>query len=561
MNKRDVLIMGILSLLFISCSSLKGGGDIPIAIHVNQVGYALGQEKKAVVVGYSGYFSLLREGQEVFRGSTGKKIKDAAAGEKVRQLDFSTYNEAGVYTIKLEEGTESYPFIIDEDPYRGVHLGVLKNLYFYRCGVELTPEYADIWKHPACHLKPSILLSDESVAIDVTGGWHDAGDYGKYTVPGVTAAAMMLFAYEIMPDRFDDDLNIPESGNGIPDILDEIRVELEFLLKMQDPDTGGVYHKVTTKNFGGNMMPHIERGTYYISDVSPTAAGDFAALMAMAYPFYEKLDKDFADSMKIAAMKAFRWMEDNPTYPQFKNAPDVRTGEYGDHNSDDEKFWAAVELFELTGEAHYQKTAESLYPTLGNPFALGWQDMGGFGSFSILFDQKWSDSSLKSHIQESFKASIAAYQRDSQKKGYRIGLPPESYGWGSNMTVLNKGVELVLASRLFKEDSYLINAVDHLDYILGRNPLGYSYVTGFGDKYPMNPHHRPSVSDFKKEPVPGMVVGGPNQGLQDPGAFTNIEPGTAPMKCYIDLNNSYSTNEVTIYWNAPAVFLTAALLK
>jgi endoglucanase len=149
----------------------------------------------------------------------------------------------------------------------------------------------------------------------------------------------------------------------------------------------------------------------------------------------------------------------------------------------------------------------------------------------------------------------------SMADGYMMGLM-NNYPWGSNMTVANNGVLFGMAadvaangtssSKGYTEDDFKALAEAQLDYLLGANPLGYCYVTGFGTFTPEDPHHRPS--QVAGAAMPGMLVGGPASGLEDPYAASVLADVPAAM-CYVDNVQSYSTNEVTIYWNSPLVYL------
>ena len=133
------------------------------------------------------------------------------------------------------------------------------------------------------------------------------------------------------------------------------------------------------------------------------------------------------------------------------------------------------------------------------------------------------------------------------------------FGWGSNMIVLTNAMVLCFAAKLTKETKYQTVALYQLDYIFGRNPLAISYVTGYGEHAFKQPHNRPTIVDGVEEPIPGYVSGGPNKAPCDPDALAAIPAHTAPMKCYVDDWRSYSTNEITIYWNSPLVFILSFL--
>lgn len=224
----------------------------------------------------------------MFEGKVGTAAVNKNTKTNEAAGDFTALTTPGTYKIAGDKCGESYEFTIGEGVYDEALNDAVRMLYMQRCGTELTEELAGAFAHPVCHADEAVIYGTSN-KIDVSGGWHDAGDYGRYTVSGVKAVADLLLAYQKYPDAFSDDLNIPESGNGVPDVLDEARYELEWLFKMQASD-GGVYHKVTCANFPETVMPQEEVEELIISPVSTTATGDFAAIMAMAYEVYKDVD-------------------------------------------------------------------------------------------------------------------------------------------------------------------------------------------------------------------------------------------------------------------------------
>jgi len=535
-------------------------------IQINQLGYRPQDRKVAVIDGHGGEFLLIRVGSEdeqevVFTGTTTEKpVDDGSSGARIYYADFSQVTEAGHYFLYLPGVGRSYPFRIDPGVYREAKKALLKMLYYQRCGIALEPEYAGVWRHGACHLEDAFFFTDRKKHKDTTGGWHDAGDFGKYTVPAVVTLADLLLAYELFPEAFCDSLQIPESGNGIPDLLDECSYALDWLLKMQDPATGGVYHKVSTRRFPGFIMPEADREPRYITEVSPTATSGFAAIMAAASRIYSGIDPEFAGRALAAAEKAWQWLEKNPDAPNYKNPPGMETGEYGDWNNQDERFWAAVELYRVTGKELYHNYVLRTHRANIDLTALGWQSVGGFGTVSYLFmDEGRQDQRIAKFLRGKLLSHARILASRAANDGYGLSLTGNEYYWGSNGLVMRRAMILIIAHLLSpeEEEEYIRAAQDHLHYLFGRNVLGKCYVTGFGGNPVMNPHHRPSGADNIKAPVPGMVAGGPNSRLQDPTAQKYLRRNDPPARAYIDHEGSWSTNEVTTYWNSPAVFVTA----
>lgn len=536
--------------------------EISDRIHVNQIGYRPSDRKVAIVSGQSGLFHLVRssDSEIVFEAmTTGTGLNDQSTGDTVFFADFSSFNEQGEFFISFPGLGRSFEFEIADDVYVAFGDALLKFMYFQRCGVELYSEHAGEWARLECHLDDARVWGDENLFLEATGGWHDAGDFGKYTVPTAVTLAGMLLAYDLFPSSFHDSLNIPESGNGIPDVLDEARFAFDWLLQMQDARTGGVHHKLSTRQFPAFIMPHLDLAQRYIMPVSPTATGTFAAIMAMSSRIFETIDADFSERALKAAKLAWEWLEANPNAPNYTNPEGVHTGEYGDWNAADERFWAAVELFRTTQDPYFHDFIVSLNDS-GNfdNFGFGWQAVAGFGSVSYLFmDSELHDVNLYSLLREELLTSATHFTRMSGFNGYQISLSTDDYFWGSNMFVMNRATHLILAYLLEKNEDFRQTAQDHLHYLLGRNALSQSFVTGFGGNPIMNPHHRPSGADFVRDPIPGMVSGGPNSRIDDPTAERLLTGNRYPARAFVDEEGSWSTNEVTTYWNSPALFVTA----
>lgn len=540
-------------------------------IAVNQLGYRPQDRKIAVISGsvggVSGAFRLVDagSGEVLWTGEADAPTEDQASGMTVSRLDFSAWDRPGTYRIETAEdgqGQASYPFAIQYDIYQEAHRGLLKAFYFFRCGMELTKEFAGPWKHTACHLAPAIIHGHEDAPrLDACGGWHDAGDYGKYVGPGAKAVADLLLAFEHYPAAFAKPVPLPETNGVIPDVLHECRYELEWMLRMQEPATGGLYHKLTTLQFPGlDVMPEDDTADLYASPISAAATGCFAGVMAMAARLYAPYDAAFANGCLRAAEQAWSWLERNPNVPGFRNPPDVATGEYGDEQDADERYWAAAELYRTTGQLRYHEAFRLLAESGGfDTYELGWADMGGYGTISYLLSEREWNPDLAARLKEGFFQRAAVLAKISEEDGFGISLQPDEYIWGSNMVVLNRAMILLLADRLSGTEVYAPQALEHINYLFGTNAVGMSYVTGFGANPVAHPHHRPSVGDGVEAPVPGLVSGGPNRGLQDEYAAAYLN-GAAPAASFADHEASYSTNEVTIYWNSPAVYVLSHFL-
>lgn len=529
-------------------------------IHINQIGYQGADTKQVIINGKAANFAVIDKvsGAQVFAGRIRKGGPDSDSGDELCYGDFTKVRKAGTYYIAVPGIGLTDSFVIGDDVYAELKDSLLKSFYYQRCGQDLTQEFADKWAHSACHTGKGKVYGNEGIEFDGNGGWHDAGDYGKYVVPGAVAAADLLMTWEFFPDCYGDDLNIPESSNGVPDLLDEARAELEWLLKMQDKNTGGVYHKLTSKSFPSlAMMPQEDFSQLYYSPVSAAATGGFAAVTAMASRIYGGFDSKFAQACLEASENAWAWLKNNDSAAGFTNPRDITTGEYGDDNDLDERLWAAAELYRATGGEVYAGYIRVEYKRSGiDGLGFGWQSVGGYAGVAYLFsDQSKLDRTIYSDIKNSFLNAAKDKLQKRERSGYGVTLDSEGYNWGSNMTVLNDARLLILADMLEPSGEYLEAAQSNFNYILGTNALNQCYVTGFGYRPVKDPHHRLSKGDNEELPVPGLVAGGPNSGLQDDFARINLKD-KPPARCYIDYAGSYSTNEVAVYWNSPAVFVT-----
>ena len=533
--------------------------DLSVDCNLNQVGF-LPDGKKTVTINSANpgsEFDIVDEsGAVVYTGILSDAYDDSLiSGETVYYGDFSDFTTPGTYKVVSRDGAESYPFTIADGIYNDLLKDTFRMLYLQRCGMELTGDLAGDFAHPACHTQEAVIYGTDQKKT-VSGGWHDAGDYGRYVVPGAQTVQDLLMTYEDFPELWNgpdaDNMGIPESGNGIPDILDEARYELDWLLQMQDEASGGVYHKITCLDFPGFVMPQEETDTLYLAPVSTAATADFAAVMAKSSQVYKEIDSDFADTCLDASLKAWSFLEAN-SKKAFSNPDDILTGEYPDGQDKDERFWAAAELYKITQEEKYKVLLEDtmeLYILQG----YGWAEMGSYGLHAYLsMDESLQNPTyvdkIKQMVVEKADKLLAAAEAD----GY--GAAIVTYNWGSNLTICSNARTLMFAADLTGDDKYNECASHQLQYILGENALSYCYVTGYGSLYPVNAHHRPCIVTGKV--MKGMVIGGPNQNLEDPFAKALLAD-MPPAKCYLDNNQSFSTNEVTIYWNSPFIYFLSS---
>jgi endoglucanase len=544
-----------------------------VQIKVDQVGYLPSSAKVAAVTVAAKTFEVKRASDNVmvFMGTLGPASLDADTGDSVQIADFTKLQEAGTYYLEVPGVGRSWTFSIRPDVFLHTYYLAMRAFYGQRCGtaVDLGPEFPG-YRHAACHLKGEFHSSSgKQGERDNVGGWHDAGDYGRYVVNSGITTGTLLWTWEMYGTKVKSvKLNLPESGNGTPDILNEARWNVEWMLKMQDED-GGSWHKQTSEHFPDFVMPEDDHlssaviGAGQAPYKNTCATADLAAVAAIAARVYLPFDAKFAARNLEAARKAWLWAEKYPNVV-FKNPAGVSTGEYGDNDCGDERFWAAAELWRTTGEAAYNNYFVTHYadfrPSLDAPSAEGWKQVAALGLWTYaLSTHKGTDAAVVADIRKRTAVAARAIVEHTRKNPYRVSLLTEDYLWGSNGVVANYGMELLVANRLAPDPNFVESALDNLHYLLGRNAFSISWMTQVGANPYRHPHHRPSGADKNAEPWPGLLSGGPNAGRQD-DALKKLPPGLPPAKVYVDDQASYASNEIAINWQAPLVFLLAGTL-
>tara|TARA_R110000868_G_scaffold294140_2_gene554746 strand:- start:2586 stop:5207 length:2622 start_codon:yes stop_codon:yes gene_type:complete len=542
---------------------------------VNQLGFYPSSIKIGVtpeVNASSFYIRNTSTGAIAFEGTLQSNRTNSPSDETLKLADFSNFVVPGMYVLGIVGGEESFEFEIGNNVFSGLSDALIKAFYYNRASTALLEEHAGPWARDLGHPDTNVTVHNSAASenrpadskISSPKGWYDAGDFGKYVVPISSSISQLLFAYEEFPDFFDNrELNIPESGDNIPDILDESLWALRWLFTMQDPDDGGVYHKLTTANFVGTVMPSNTNATRYVVQKGTAATYDFAAVMAQAARVYEPFLPNFADSALAASEEAWAWAIANPSiaYNQGSlNNPAINTGGYGDGgNYSDEKFWASSELYITTKNDSYY--IDNGWSSAGT---VGWSNVQGLGLFSMLANRKnltaiglADTAAMKNKV----KSIADSYVNSGNSSAYRspFGYTNGHFYWGSNGFAGNIGLVTMLAYRTTGDLKYYNASIDVLDYMLGRNPLEQSFVTGFGENPPMKIHHRQSEADAITNPVPGWVAGGANPGNQSQDCGVSAYNSTLSALSYLDEYCSYSTNEITTYWNSPFIYLTAGL--
>lgn len=582
---RVFLVAGLIAF----CAPRPAVVDLPpAAIALNQIGFYPQAQKIAIVTvnpdagvartPASDVFYILSARQDtVFTGSLGSLTPSSNSSLQTRLADFSAFRKTGTYTMAVPGMPRSYPFRIDRHIFSTLTAATLKGYYYQRSAMALTPEYAGAWSRPAGHPDTQVLIHSsaasqsrpEGTIIPTPGGWYDAGDYNKYIVNSGITMGTLLSAYEDFPAFFDTlHTQIPPiSRSPIPDLLNETLYNLRWMLTMQDPNDGGVYHKCTNAAFDGMVMPGVTTAPRYVVQKGTAATLDFAAVMAQAARLLKKNGRwlpHLADSCRQAAVNAWQWAVQHPALAYNQDSinrvfqPRVTTGAYGDRSFRDEWFWAASELLITTGDEQFATVVREhlddrlTLPSWGNVYMLGVYSLLRNPS-AVATSGQPAIQTLRQHLLQ--LADTYVDKLPSSAWHTVMGGSRTDFIWGSNSVAANQGVLLVNAWKMTKEKKYLAAALDNLDYLLGRNATGYCFVTGMGSRSPEHPHHRPSIADGIPAPVPGLLVGGPNPGRQDRQVYTYTEPETA----YTDLAPAYACNEIAINWNAPLVYLAGAL--
>jgi endoglucanase len=540
-------------------------------IKVSQIGYPTGASKLALVATATppSTFSVrsVADGEVVLEGRLQDPVGDPDSGDHVRGADFSKLAKPGRYVIEVAGVGRSFEFPVGDDVFARPLYLAMRSFYGQRCGtaVDLGPEFPG-YRYPACHLEGAFHASSGKTGPHASAkGWHDAGDYGRYVVNSGITTGTLLWAFEMFGSRVEKlRLDIPETGGPLPDVLAEIRWNLDWMLSMQDQD-GGVWHKQTSESFVGFVMPQDDKTTSYVIGTgrepykSSCATADFAAVMAIAGRVYRPYDAAYGRQALEAARRAWIWVVAHPDV-LFQNPAGVRTGAYGDAQCGDDLLWAAAELWRTAGDeaAHryFLDHQAQLRPAIRPDDPPAWPQVAPLALWTYALGAK-GDRVVREGIRDDSLAAADAVVARTAANGYRVSLTTRQYGWGSNGVVANYGLQLLVADIFRRDRRYVETARDDLYYLLGRNALCLSFVTRVGANPVRHPHHRPSAADGNEEPWPGLLAGGPNQTRQD--AAMRRLPELPPAKMYVDDQTSYATNENAINWNAALVFALAGV--
>ncbi|QOC92714.1 glycoside hydrolase family 9 protein [Micromonospora craniellae] len=580
--------------------SLRGGNppepyvpDTGPRVRVNQVGYLPGGPKNATVVTDATealpWQLRAASGTVVASGTTTPRGVDPASAQNVHSVDFSGYRTPGQGLTLAVDGEASHPFDISGALYEQLRSDALQFFYIQRSGIAIDGDLVgEEYARPAGHLGIAPNQGDTDVPcqagvcdyrLDVRGGWYDAGDHGKYVVNGGIATYQLLSTFERTKNAAtagfgaalgDGTLRLPERDNGVPDILDEARWELEFLLRMQVPAgkplAGMAHHKIHDRTWTGlPLQPEDDPEPRELHPPSTAATLNLAAVAAQCARLFAPYDAAFATRCGNAARTAYAAAKANPTR-YASPADSVGGGPYDDSDVTDEFYWAAVELYLTTGERAYLTDLTASPHHTGDVFddrGFGWQSVAALGRLDLATVPNGLPAADLARARASVTTAADGYLAEIQRQAYGLPMPGDagSYFWGGNSNVINNAIVLATAFDLTREAKYRDGAVQAMDYIFGRNALNISYVTGWGEHAAENQHSRifgHQLDPSMPKPPAGSLAGGPNAALQDP-FVEQLLAGCAPMFCFVDDIASYSTNEVAINWNSALTWISSFL--
>jgi len=516
-------------------------------IHLNSLGFLPGMQKKATIVTRCSNFTVKKAANDetVYSGKMTEPLHQDDVNQDVWIADFSKVTEKGKFYLDVQGVGRSIDFEIGDKVYDFALYTAMRGFYLWRCGTAVQGEHnGQRYSHTPCHMQDGYqdYIGIEGSKRDGTGGWHDAGDYGKYTVNAGATVGVLFLAWDHFQDRLKNvSLDIPDTAPGHPDFLKELKWETDWLLKMQYPDDSGkISHKLTRLNFSPFIIPEKDTEKRYFTDWSSAATADFTAMLAMAARYFKPYDAKYAQTCLDAATKSYTFLKNNPDN-KGANLKGFRTGAYGT-SDDDDRLWAAAEMWETTGEAKYLKDFEERAGTSRNKIDENWDwgNVKNLGMFTyLLSERQGKNTEILEDLRRDLLSTADAIVAKGNEDVYGRPLAGRYY-WGCNGAVARQTLVLQVANKISPKPDYVNTALCIIDHLFGRNYYGRSYVTGLGHQPPLNPHDRRSGADYIKEPWPGYLVGGGHS-----------------ARGWNDVQKDYRTNEIAINWQAALVYALA----
>jgi len=596
----------LLCIALVACAASEPSSPI----RLNQLGLLPDGPKRAILADPSTaplkWQLTDSRGQVRASGQTLVFGNDPESGEHVHRIDFSTFHGSGSgYRLEVEGRRTSRRFTISSGVYARLPQDALEYFYHSRAGTPIEAKFVGAeWSRPAGHSperagcisgpdKNGNLWPGCPYVLDVTGGWYDAGDQGKYLVNGGIA----LWTLQDLEERNrlagaagkfgDRTQRIPEAGNGLSDLLDQARWEMEFFLRMQVPQgthlrmpvgivrnrpglvftdldaSGMAHHKVADHHWTPiPTRPDRDPLNRYLFPPSTAATLNLAGTAAQCARLWRDIDNAFATRCLAAAESAWTAARRNPeiyAIDAFEGS-----GGYGDRELSDEFYWAASELLATTGKQKY-RDAVTASPWFHDPVKAepGWNSVASLGSITLALSPNGLSEAERRRLREAITAAADRFLEDEKRTGYEVPLGGD-YTWGSNSVLLNRAMLMGLAYDFAKQARYRDGVVDVMDYILGRNPLDRSFVTGYGARPMEHPHHRfwaHAADPAYPPPPPGVLSGGPNNIAMADDVARQMKGSCTPQTCWADDWRAFSLNEIAINWNAPLAWVSAWLAE
>lgn len=593
-------------------------------IKVDQVGYLCDAAKTARVSYFAKFGSLNGKTYEIVNADTGQTafsgtLEDAVyeeefSGEMVHIIHFDELTEAGRYYIRisdtgldpsacsprdLQDGLAeqldtltSVSFTIGNAVYDDMLSDLTKYYYYQRQGIAIEEEYAGIFARENLHpddvtvMKWSDRNNPDAETFDVSGGWYDAGDYGKYTTPAANSVTDLLLAYELYPEVFDDlVMNIPETDPDNPNyvdapgILSEVKYELDMLLKLEHSSKDGSFYTAANYDTSTGII-YLEDTLYktsdHESDPSETdlrchlATADMAAVLAHAYIVYREIPAyaDFAEECLATALRAWEWVNDPSNTLNMSIGAANRTYTFKEADLERSKFQAAGTLYRAlsligadTSEYEDYLIANCGTESVNNCFKTACIGYGHSGrSFLGFYHYLYGNNDADTAITETFAQYETWRTKMVKNDNWGLVIPTWGFWWGSNKYTAQAAMTLMLGDIVTygspQEDAVQV-LENHFHYLLGVNPISFSYVSGYGENSVENIYSAIYSKDARLEPYQcpaGYFTEGTNN-------YNNPHLSKFVGKCYIDSDAEYTTNENTIYGNAAMILLTAAMLS
>ena len=530
-------------------------------LRVNQLGYVPGYPKVAYLGQYLGdagplevgakEFELVDAGgKRVFTGPVKPRgISDELVGQKVYELDFTAFEAEGTYRVRVPGVGISYAFDVGKRALLPLYVNLMRGNFQQRCGQAMEKPF---FRHEreACHLDDATLDAAAEKSKFVVAkhpplfattydgqihpaihGHHDAGDYGKYTTTGCSYVFSILNAMEVFPERFrEDSVGLPTSGNGIPDLLEEAKWELDWLENMQDPADGGVFGVIRPRTGGYEqyMPPKAGKRWFYPKDTIYTGSYAGALAHAARSPLIQKYYPEDAKRYLAKAKKAWEFLAVHPAAVEWV----FYGSEFGDW---DERCWAAVELYAATGEkAYHDYFLKEFDPSKKRWGWWGLYDAVGYATEAYAFmPLRERDPKMLQRCQDVIKETCRKHVTGGAANPYRLSLPVEtvrhgSYGWVFPGDMA--GYDLLMGYALTKDKAFLDCALANTDYTCGANPSGYFQQTGLGAKRGIEVVSETSNHDGIIEPVPGLPLGIGSENFYWLNQYgTHVDEGRYPL--------------------------------